>query len=432
MRSSLRVGLAALALAACANNHVTPRDGDGGRADAAAPALDAGEEPARDAGPGTLDASADAGPPRACTEGCGVLERCVEGLCAPYPACAGDGSCPDDAVCQRRMCLPRGVDLDGDGRAPPDDCFEGDPAIFPGATETCNGLDDDCDGMLDEALSRTCSTACGTGTETCAAGAWGGCTARAPTAETCNGMDDDCDGRTDEDLARACSTACGAGTETCAAGSFGACSARTPSAETCNGVDDDCDGMVDELLTRPCSTACGAGSETCSAGAWGGCTAPPVGVETCNLVDDDCNGTCDDASAGCRVPVHRSYHAGRDEHFYTTSRTEAACCGFSVELYDFYHLYRSAAPGLVAFYRCLLSSGYHFYTASATCEGSPGAIVEGTMGYLAPSPTCGSTPLYRLVRGNNHFYTTSAPERDHAIGLGYTSEGIAGHVWTRP
>ncbi len=67
-----------------------------------------------------------------------------------------------------------------------------------------------------------------------------------PSAESCNGRDDDCDGRVDEGVTRSCSTECGSGTQSCSAGSFGACSAPTPSPETCNGADDDCDGAADE------------------------------------------------------------------------------------------------------------------------------------------------------------------------------------------
>ncbi len=68
------------------------------------------------------------------------------------------------------------------------------------SAEACNGRDDDCDGSTDEDLSRSCSTACGDGVETCSSGAWGGCTAREPAAdELCDGVvDDDCDGLTDE------------------------------------------------------------------------------------------------------------------------------------------------------------------------------------------------------------------------------------------
>ncbi|MBI5516831.1 MAG: M23 family metallopeptidase [Deltaproteobacteria bacterium] len=79
-----------------------------------------------------------------------------------------------------------------------------------------------------------------------------------PSAETCNGRDDDCDGRVDDGLSRSCyagpaGTAgrgvCRAGTETCAGGRWGACAGQVlPRAEACNRLDDDCDGRVDDAV----------------------------------------------------------------------------------------------------------------------------------------------------------------------------------------
>ncbi len=85
----------------------------------------------------------------------------------------------------------------------------------PGATcqcvasaETCNNRDDDCDGRVDDGLSRSCYTGpagtagrgiCRNGTQTCGAGRWAACAGQVvPRAETCNRMDDDCDGRIDD------------------------------------------------------------------------------------------------------------------------------------------------------------------------------------------------------------------------------------------
>ncbi|MBX3273028.1 MAG: exo-alpha-sialidase [Sandaracinaceae bacterium] len=160
--------------------------------------------------------------------------------------------------------------------------------------ETCNNLDDDCDGVVDEGITMACSTACGPGVRTCAAGSFGACSARVPTGEACNGLDDDCDGRVDEGLSRACMNECGPGTEICIAGTFAGCSAPAPTIEVCNGRDDDCDGRTDEGITRPCSSACGSGTETCVMGSYVGCTAPLPGVEVCNGLDDDCDGRTDE------------------------------------------------------------------------------------------------------------------------------------------
>ena len=85
----------------------------------------------------------------------------------------------------------------------------------PGATcacvpsaETCNNRDDDCDGRVDDGLSRSCYTGpsgtagrgiCRNGSQSCGAGRWGGCSGQVvPRAETCNRLDDDCDGRVDD------------------------------------------------------------------------------------------------------------------------------------------------------------------------------------------------------------------------------------------
>ncbi|MBI5499493.1 MAG: hypothetical protein HY907_04585 [Deltaproteobacteria bacterium] len=174
--------------------------------------------------------------------------------------------------------------------------------------ETCNALDDDCNGETDETFacvtgaSRACATSCGSsGTQDCSAScAWGACT---PPAEVCNGVDDDCASGCDNGFAccagtaTSCTTTCGTtGSGTCTASCAApAAAACTPPAEGCYRADDDCDGDTDETFpcvrgdARPCTTTCATtGTENCDATcAWGAC-APPA--EICNARDDDCDG----------------------------------------------------------------------------------------------------------------------------------------------
>lgn len=192
--------------------------------------------------------------------------------------------------------------------------------------EECDGLDNDCDGEIDENLNQACSTDCGAGNESCVNGAWSGCDAPEPQTEICDGMDNSCDGLTDPNCdcivgdEQPCGTAgsegvCRPGTQICDSnGLWGGCVGEVgPSTELCDGLDNDCngitddvdaieicdgqdndcDGSTDEGLVQACSTACGLGEETCQQGNWVGCDAPPVSEDVCDGEDNDCDGTAD-------------------------------------------------------------------------------------------------------------------------------------------
>ncbi|MDD9964823.1 MAG: sialidase family protein, partial [Myxococcales bacterium] len=225
----------------------------------------------------------------------------------------------------------QGTEVCTDGRL---ECQGG---VRPAANESCNDSDDDCDGTTDEDLTRSCydgaagtenNLPCQGGTQTCAAGDWGPCNGQVlPEVETCNDVDDDCDGTGDESLTLDCYTGAG-GTEdvgvcrgghlVCSGGSFsGACIDEVvPSGEDCDGLDNDCDDKIDEddsgndtPRSEACYTGtsgtegvgpCAAGTRTCISSNWGACTGEVVDEpHVCgDGVDNDCDGD-DDATEGC-------------------------------------------------------------------------------------------------------------------------------------
>ena len=46
-------------------------------------------------------------------------------------------------------------DLDGDGVVAPEDCDDTDASVFPGAPEVCDGVDQDCDDVIDNGVQIT-------------------------------------------------------------------------------------------------------------------------------------------------------------------------------------------------------------------------------------------------------------------------------------
>jgi hypothetical protein len=102
------------------------------------------------------------------------------------------------------------IDADGDGycaTGPGADCDDSRADVHPDAIEVCNGLDDNCDGQIDEtfAIGGPCSVGVGactvSGSTACAPDGTSFCDAPppgTPGTEICDGIDNDCDGVIDD------------------------------------------------------------------------------------------------------------------------------------------------------------------------------------------------------------------------------------------
>jgi hypothetical protein len=181
--------------------------------------------------------------------------------------------------------------------------------------ETCNGLDDDCNGTPDDGFpgaGQPCTVAglnpnspCAQGQTNCLTGQ-NGCTQVVfASEEICDGIDNDCNGTIDDPasvsgitcdtgLSGVCSTGktqCSAGASTCvpdiAAGS---------QIEVCDGKDNDCNGMKDDIPDIKLECA-GKNPTSQNVKDWA-CTAATCQVAGCNGNFQDCDGA---PGNGCEV-----------------------------------------------------------------------------------------------------------------------------------
>ena len=188
------------------------------------------------------------------------------------------------------------------------DCDDTVATTYVGAPELCNGVDDDCDSpaVIDEGFDvdgdgffdgtdADCVTTYGTvDCDDALASVFPGAT------EACNGLDDDCDGvvpliEVDND---------GDGFDECADGDCDDANNAVfaGALELCNGIDDNCAGGADEFFD--------ADADGYTDGSNPGCVATyglagvdcddtsgainPGAVEVCNTLDDNCSGVADD------------------------------------------------------------------------------------------------------------------------------------------
>jgi hypothetical protein len=187
------------------------------------------------------------------------------------------------------------------------------------SAETCDGIDNNCNGQVDDGNpggGAACNTGnqgvCSAGTSACSGGQIVCNQNVQPSAETCDGLDNNCNGQTDENNPggnAACNTgllgACAAGHTACQAGALACLQNAQPSAETCDGVDNNCNGAVDEGNPGGginCSTGllgvCSAGHTACQSGSVACVQNLQPSAEACDGLDNNCNGTIDDGNPG--------------------------------------------------------------------------------------------------------------------------------------
>jgi MYXO-CTERM domain-containing protein len=292
-------------------------------------------------------------------------------------------------------CPPAGATCSGDGTltAP---CNPGTLVCQNGAwtcqnpkgpsAEVCDGLDNNCNGQTDENLSgQPCGInvgVCKAGTLQCTNGVSTCVGSVGPSAEVCDGLDNDCDGQVDDNipgLGAACGNntpPCKAGVTACVGGQIICQGAILPQSEICNGIDDNCNGQIDEgnLADAPpagqngcwlnpgnCCTfhnlswcppagascnadgaltpPCAPGTLACVAGAWACQNPKGPGPEVCDGADNNCNGLVDDVTPQACIPAGQPPNLvfGGNSQCKMGQKTCGACVGFvgpSAELCD--------------------------------------------------------------------------------------------------
>lgn len=265
----------------------------------------------------------------------------VRGCVSAAPPCLEGQTCSEAALTCRTTCSET-EDADGDGHRAMvcggDDCDDSDVARYPGNTEVCDvdDRDEDCDpstfGFRDLDRDGVGDAACcnedAEGTRTCGRDCDDAAPSVSPTGtETCDGLDNDCDGMLDEGvLATFYRDMDGDGfgdptvpvTHACTEAHSDSLNGfdcdddddtvRPGAQEVCDGVDNNCDGLFERDLDNdghldPMSVCadgpaprddCNDFSATTYAGA----------AELCDRVDNDCDGRIDervDADLSCAV-----------------------------------------------------------------------------------------------------------------------------------
>ena len=293
----------------------TTADGGPDAASDSGPRLDVGSDadPGADAG-ATVDSGpnvVDAAPANDAVPGPDA--SLVDAAPVPDGEAAPDAAQPDAA--QPDAAPPS--DLDEDGFTEDNgDCDDDDRDRFPGAPELCDGVDNDCDDVIDQFVI-SCYAGdpatlgvgpCRPGLRACRDGVFEPCRGQVlpGDAETCgNGVDDNCNGVADD----GCDEDGDQFTVAQGDCNDAVFEINPGAAEVCDGVDNNCDGAIDGMSRAcydgPAQTAntgiCADGTSLCTEGLFGPCEGqviPQAGEACGNFADDNCDGVVDE---GCEV-----------------------------------------------------------------------------------------------------------------------------------
>jgi hypothetical protein len=402
--------------------------------------------------------------------GCSVDGELIHG---PEFRCQDDSDCvrnyqcigatPDQPGICRRFAPVDGnecLDRDGDGyragRDCPDgiplDCDDNNSLVHPGRTEQCNGIDDNCSGVIDDVAPIPCPLqlgVCAGSMRACVDGDWQDCAAEGlygPDYElvevSCDGLNNDCVGGADEHCdcdpgvtpPNQCGTdigPCHRGIRFCeASGSFSDCVTATLG-DDCDD-DDDCgdDGFcIDETLdfredffddctinsdpgcgrrvcrhllgTTTCTTTAQcAGGELCVAGACQrGVRLPTDAVEVCNGVDDDCDAMIDEGNVCGTCPFGTTFVPGAGVAGVCVGRWEASRPDATANNAGTFELYASSRPDVLPW------TGVNTDAARAACEGT--AYNQRVGGQAVPQMRlCLSTDLAAACGGTYPYGAT--------------------------
>ena len=256
------------------------------------------------------DTCTDVGGANYCTKDCSQTGACAPDFeCRDVPysstveghAALADGGLPPDAATGVvRQCMPRGgkcpgcIDRDGDGYGVGADCLgpdcnDNDPAIHPGAAEVCDGVDNNCDGRIDEGFElRSDNNNCGVCGRVCAQG-------RSCCEGTC------VDTQTSPTHCGVCNNGCTADGAECCGGS---CHNTRTEAAHCGGCGLACTNVHGDVACAlgSCAPDCARGFGDCDRDARNGCEtalSTPDNCGACGLTCTNTNGVARCANSRC-------------------------------------------------------------------------------------------------------------------------------------